>query len=71
MRRVCYDQVGCYLLINLGGMYYHYCEIDTDTVDALIAAPSVGTYFNTMIKGYGSDGPFDCRTHKILPARAK
>jgi hypothetical protein len=31
--------------------------------DAFLAAPSMGQYYNVNIKGSGSDGPFDCRTH--------
>jgi len=28
-------------------------------------APSMGQYYNANIKGTGSDGPFDCRTHRV------
>ena len=34
----------------------HYCEIDQGTVDALLAADSMGRYFQANIRGSGSDG---------------
>lgn len=65
VKRVCYDATQQYMVISLNGTYYHYCEIDKGTVDGLLAAPSLGKYFNANIKGTGSDGPFDCRTHRV------
>jgi len=63
VRRVCYDAEQSYMVIKLQGAYYHYCEIDEQTVAALLSADSIGRFFNAHIKGTGSDGPFDCRTH--------
>jgi hypothetical protein len=60
IQRVCYDKKNEYMLINLNGTYYHYCEIDSDTVSSLIGADSMGRYFNASIKGR-----FDCRTHRV------
>jgi KTSC domain len=57
IQRVCYDKAQSYMLINLRGTYYHYCEF--------LAAPSMGQFYNQRIKGTGSDGPFDCRTHRV------
>ncbi len=54
-----------YMVILLKGTYYHYCEIGKVTVDEFLGAASMGHYFNANIKGSGSDGPFDCRTHRI------
>ncbi|WP_409411049.1 hypothetical protein [Bradyrhizobium jicamae] len=34
-------------------------------LDAFIAAPSMGQFYNLSIKETGSDGPFDCRTHRV------
>lgn len=65
VKRVCYDAAQQYMIISLNGTYYHYCEIDQGTVEGLLAAPSLGKYFNANIKGTGLDGPFDCRTHKV------
>jgi hypothetical protein len=65
IQRVCYDKSQSYMLINLKGIYYHYCEMPAATFDAFAAAPSMGQFYNQYIKGSGSDGPFDCRTHKV------
>ena len=65
VERVCYDGGNQYMVVRLQGTYYHYCEIDPQTVGDFLAAPSMGKYFNARIKGSGSNGPFDCRTHHI------
>jgi hypothetical protein len=65
IQRVCYDKSQSYMLINLKGTFYHYCELPTATFDAFMAAPSMGQFYNQSIKGTGSYGPFDCRTHRV------
>ena len=60
VNRVCYDNREQYMLINLQGVYYHYCEIDGGTVTQLLNADSMGRYFNASVKG-----KFDCRTHRV------
>ena len=65
VNRVCYDAKNQYMLILLKATYYHYCEIPKSTVDALLSADSKGRYYNANIKGTGSDGPYDCRAHKV------
>jgi hypothetical protein len=45
IRRVCYDQANEYMLISLNGTYYHYCQIDSETVTALKTADSMGALF--------------------------
>jgi hypothetical protein len=60
IERVCYDADTTYMLIDLNGVWYHYCEIDRGTVEELLAAPSMGHYYNAAIKGR-----FDCRTHRV------
>jgi len=65
IERVCYDKAQSYMLISLRGTYYHYCELPGATFDAFLAAPSMGQFYNQRIKGTGSDGPFDCRTHQV------
>jgi hypothetical protein len=53
------------MIISLRGTYYHYCELPPATLDALMGASSMGQFYNQNIKGTGTDGPFDCRTHKV------
>jgi KTSC domain len=65
IQRVCYDRAQSYMLINLRGTYYHYCELPPATFDAFTTALSMGQFYNQKIKGTGSDGPFDCRTHRV------
>ena len=60
IRRVCYDKTNEYMLIDLSGTFYHYCAIDDDTVSALLAAESMGRFYNASIRGQ-----FDCRTHRV------
>ena len=38
VRRICYDRSNSYMLINLNGTYYHYCEIDGETIAGLLRA---------------------------------
>jgi hypothetical protein len=63
--RVCYDNKERYMVIRLKTTYYHYCEIDAATVQGLQKASSKRQFFENRIRGSGSDGPFDCRTHPI------
>lgn len=65
IQRVCYDKAQSYMLISLRGVYYHYCELPAVTFDAFVVAPSMGQFYNQRNKGSGSDGPFDCRTHRV------
>ena len=65
IQRVCYDKAESYMLINLRGTYYHYCELPPATFDEFVSAPSMGQFYNQKIKGTGLDGPFDCRTHRV------
>jgi hypothetical protein len=60
VRRVCYDKANQYMLINLNGVYYHYCAIDAGSVASLMSADSMGRYYNAAIKGR-----FDCRLHRV------
>src|SRR6202163_228928 len=65
IQRVCYDKAQSYMIISLRGTYYHYCELTSATFDSLMGAPSMGQFYNQNIKGSGSDGPYDCRTHRV------
>jgi hypothetical protein len=60
INRVCYDRPNEYMLISLNGTYYHYCEIDSGTIESLMSAESMGRYYNASIKGR-----FDCRTRRV------
>jgi len=63
--RIYYDAAERYMVIRLRATYYHYCEIDAGTVQGLRSAASKRQFFEARIKGNGSDGAFDCRSHPI------
>ncbi len=63
--RICYDATERYMIVLVRQTYYHYCEVDSETVAAFVGAPSAGKFFNSYIKGNGSGGPFDCRTRRV------
>ncbi|MBR0939435.1 KTSC domain-containing protein [Bradyrhizobium jicamae] len=65
IQRVCYDKSQSYMLFNLRGTYSDYCKLPPAVLDAFMAAPSMGQLYNQNIKGTGSDGPYDCRTHRV------
>lgn len=65
IQRICYDKPQSYMVINLKGTYYHYCELPAATFDSLMSAPSMGQFYNQNIRGTGQDGPYDCRTHRV------
>ncbi|WP_439397836.1 KTSC domain-containing protein [Bradyrhizobium sp. PMVTL-01] len=54
------------MVVQLRSVYYPYCEIPGATFEAFLNAPSMRKYYNANINGTGSDGPFDCRTHRLL-----
>lgn len=60
VKRVCYDQSNQYMLINLNGRHFHYCEIGQETVAGLIGAQSPAQFYTANVKGN-----FDCRTHRL------
>ena len=51
-----YDGGNQYLVLNLRGIYYHYCGLPQSTWGSFKAASSFGTYYNAHIKGN-----YDCR----------
>ena len=66
VRQICYDAAKSYMLIKLNETWYHYCVVDRASVDNLIHASSVGTYYNQHFRSQGPvHGPFDCRDHPV------
>lgn len=65
VKRVCYNAAHAYMLIRLKQTWYHYCEIDSGTVEALLASPSKGTFYNESIKDAATGGKFGCRDKPI------
>jgi len=49
-------------VVKLNETWYHYCSVDRASVDNLIDASPVGSYFNQRFRSQGPvHGPFDCR----------
>ena len=67
IRRVCYDALKSFMVIQLKETWYPYCEIDAATVQQLLSAGSAGTFYNENIRSRpdGTHGPFDCRDHPL------
>jgi KTSC domain len=67
VRRVCYDAPKSFMVIKLNETWYPYCEIDAATVQKLITAGSVGTFYNQTVRSRpdGTHSPFDCRDHPM------
>jgi len=55
MRGGSYDAVDDYLILNLNGTNYNYCDVPEYIVDDLEDASSHGSYYNSNIKGQ-----YDC-----------
>ncbi|MCA6111557.1 KTSC domain-containing protein [Bradyrhizobium cenepequi] len=59
--RACYDKNLQLMIVQLDSVYHHYCEMPAATFEASAS----GKFYNATIKGAGSDGPFNCRTHRL------
>lgn len=65
VKRVCYNAEHDYMLIRLKQTWYHCCEIDQGTVAALLAAESMGSFYNSNIRDSGTGGKFGCRDKPV------
>jgi hypothetical protein len=60
VKRLCYDAKEEYVVVNLNGIYYQYCEVPAYVVSGWRASNSTGDYFNKNVKGH-----FDCRVNRV------
>ena len=60
IKRLCYDSKEKYVVVNLTGTYYHYCEVPASVTADWRHAESMGRYYNAQVKGR-----FDCRTSRV------
>jgi hypothetical protein len=65
IKRVCYDETNQYVLIKLNNAFCQYCEFSPLAFHELLAAKSIGRYFNDNMKGVPRNGPYDCQTHRM------
>ncbi len=57
---VFYDADNGYMIVSLNGTAYHYCGLPASVWSPLTTASSLGSFYNTRIKGR-----FDCRTGTV------
>jgi len=50
LQRVCYDRSQRRLIVAVKGAYDQYCDLPAETYDALMAARSMGQFFNRNIR---------------------
>ena len=62
VKRLCYDKKEAYVIVNLNGTYYHYCEVPSSVIAAWRNAESMGRFYNANMKGR-----YDCRVLRIPP----
>ncbi len=60
IRGAWYDEKNGYMIINLNGVYYHYCSMPRSVWNSFKSASSFGTFYNQRIKGM-----YDCRIHPV------
>lgn len=53
---LCYDSKEKYVIANLTGTYYHYCNVPSEVVTAWLLADPMNEYYNTQVRRH-----FDCR----------
>ncbi|MCK1714288.1 MULTISPECIES: KTSC domain-containing protein [unclassified Bradyrhizobium] len=62
LQRVCYDRAQQDLIVAINGRYDRYCGVPAETVERLLAAPSMGRFFNQTIRREVAGDRYDCRT---------
>ena len=60
VQRLCYDSREQYVIVNLSGTYYHYCEVPPSVVAAWRGADSMGRFYDQNVKGR-----FGCRSNRV------
>ena len=51
IQRVCYDAAQGHLIVSVRNVHDQYCDLPRTTFEALMAAPSMGQFFNRNIRG--------------------
>ncbi len=71
IERLVYDEAAQTLLVTFcAGRRYLYRDVPRATYDALVAAPSVGSYFNAAVRDRFECAPADGRRRYPLDERA-
>lgn len=62
-KRTCYDKAKQLMVIQMRDTYRLHCELPTNTYRDFLEAPSMTSFYDTIIRNNGDTGPFDCRSH--------
>ena len=62
VRRLCYDPVENYVIVNLSGIYHHYCEVPPVVITAWRQADSKEDFYIERVNGI-----FECRVVYRVP----
>ena len=60
IQRACYDPAQASMIVSVRGAYFQYCDLPPATFSALMAAPSMGQFFNRSFAGNDSGGRYGC-----------
>lgn len=60
IHRACYDPAQASMIVSVKGAYFQFCDLPPAVFDALMAAPSMGQFFNRNFGGSDSGGRYDC-----------
>jgi hypothetical protein len=65
VNRVCYDASNRTMIVELNSVYSQYCGVPKAARDSFLNAPSMGHYYNAIIKGSGAQAPYQCRAREF------
>jgi hypothetical protein len=68
IQRACYDPAQASLVVSVRGTYVQYCDLPPATLDALMAAPSMGLFFKRNLEG-ASAGRYVCGSRQATQVR--
>jgi hypothetical protein len=69
LSRICYDKFQGYLLIRIKTTYYHYCRVGSALVLDLQTAILKQQFFESRIRGSGTDRWNDCGGDNPVPKK--
>jgi hypothetical protein len=65
VNRVCYDAANHTMIVQVKTAYSQYCGVPEATRTNFLNAPSMGQYYNAIIKGSGAQAPYQCRPQEF------
>jgi hypothetical protein len=62
--RVCYDAANHTMIVQVQTAYSQYCGVTDTALDSFLNAPSMGQYYDAIIKGSGMAAPYECEPRR-------